>query len=346
MSRLQTSRATAFGRLSSAATPLRLDLLPNPYGPSPLALEALAAGDPLQGPADERQELLRHRLAARLGVGPDRLFLANGMDGLLASVFLRLRGKGPLVVFPPCESAVSRQARIYGVDVVEVERDPTFALGLDAAIAADLPDNATAFVGSPNDPTGTLLGPQEAVRLARSCDLVLIDERHGEYGGRTLLPLAREFDNLVVLRSFETWAGLSGFPLAYAIGPPRVVTALNQVARVGGVATGSALAALATLDDLRYMEATVRRVREERSRLYRSLRKLNMLRPFPSWGNFVLARFERGSADFFVAELGCRGIFVHRPDHPALHACVRVSAARPEQTDLLKRALIEIASDL
>lgn len=346
MSRAPVRGALALRQGSTIAAPIRLDVLANPYGPSLHVLEILAAGGAVQSPGGEQADRLRRRLAERLGVGPDRLFLANGMNDLLASVLLRLRDRGPLVLFPPCDPSVSRQAVIHGVEVVGVRRGPTFALGLDVETASDLPNGATAFVGSPNDPTGTILGAQEAVRLARACDLVLIDERHGEYSGRTLLPLAREFDNLVVLRSFETWAGLAGFPFAYAVGPARVIAELAEVGREGGVAAGAAVAALATLDDLPYVEATVRRVREERGRLYRMLRKLNMLRPFPSWGNFVLGRFERGSADFFVAELACRGILVHRPSHPELRDCVRVSATMPDQTDRLKRALIDIATDL
>jgi histidinol-phosphate aminotransferase len=106
------------------------------------------------------------------------------------------------------------------------------------------------------------------------------------------------------------------------------------------------VAALATLDDLPWVEVTVRRVREERSRLFRMLRKLNMLRPFPSWANFVLARFERGSAGYFGGELAARGISVHHPEQVGLGDCVRISATTPDQTDALKRALIEIASGL
>lgn len=341
-----TRRAVARGRNSAEDAPIRLDLLVNPYGPSLHALEMLASDEALQWPATDRILRLRQRLAERLGVASDRLFLANGMDDLLAAVLLRLRGRGPLVLFPPCDPSVARQAAVHGVGVVDVRRGPTFSLGLDARTASDLPDDATALVGSPNDPTGTILGPQEAVRLARSCRLLLIDERHGEYGGRTLLPLASEFDNVLVLRSFESWAGLAGLPFAYAVGPPGVIAELTERGRAGGVATGAAVAALATLDDLPYVDATVRRVREERGRLYRTLRKLNMLRPFPSWGNFVLARFERGEASVFAAELSDRGIVVHRPAHPELNDFVRISATVPEHTDRLKLALVEIAADL
>lgn len=346
MSRTRVSRDVVVRKAAPSTEPIRLDLLQNPYGPSLQALEALTGADAVGCSADELGNELRRRLAQRLGVAPDRVLLANGMDDLLAAVFLWIRQRGPLILFPPSDPGAARRAALHGVEVVSVRRGPTFALGLDAATASDLPDRAAALVGSPNDPTGTLLGTQEAVRLARSCNLVLIDERHAEYAGRTLLPLAREFDNVLVLRSFETWAGLVALPFAYAVGPPRLIAELAPYGREGGVAAGAALAALATLDDLAWVEATVRRVREERSRLFRTLRKLNMVRPFPSWANFVLARFERGGADLFSRELAARGIAVHRPEQVELPDCVRISGTVPEQTDALKRALIEIAAAL
>lgn len=325
---------------------LRLDLISNPYGPSPFALEAVGEANALGGSSEHVVADLRRRVAGREGVAAERVLLANGMEDLLAVLLLWLRDRGPLILFPPTDGDPGRAATRYGVETVAIHRGPSFGLGLDQETASDLPDGATALIGSPNDPTGTLLGAQEAVRLARACDLVLVDERHAGYVDRTLLPLAREFDNVIVLRSFETWAGLAALPCAYAIGPPRLIAELSAYGRHGGVAAGAALAARATLDDLPWVEATVRRVREERSRLFRMLRKLNMLRPFPSWANFVLARFERGDAGFFVGELAERGIVVHRPEQPGMGECVRISATTPEQTDALKRALIEIASGL
>ena len=154
----------------------------------------------------------------------------------------------------------------------------------------------------------------------------------------------REFDNLVVLQSYETWAGLAGLPFGYAIAPPAVVSDLRSYIRPGGVAMGAVLAAGATLDDLEYVRATAARVREERSRLFRMLRKLNVVRPTPSAANFVLARVERGTAADIARELAERDIRVHRPADPRLTEYFRISAVNPESTDALKRALIAIAA--
>jgi histidinol-phosphate aminotransferase len=199
---------------------------------------------------------------------------------------------------------------------------------------------------SPNDPTGTELAPIDAVRLSRRCAVVVVDERHAEYGSRTLLPLVREFDNIIVLRSFEMWAGLLGLPVAYAIAPPRLAALIAGFASANPVATGGIIAAEATLDDVAYVQATVQRVREEKSRLYRTLRKLNMMQPLPSWANFLLAHVERGNAEWFRRELALRDVIVHHPPQPGLEDYLRISGTRPEHTNALKDALIEIAASL
>jgi histidinol-phosphate aminotransferase len=106
------------------------------------------------------------------------------------------------------------------------------------------------------------------------------------------------------------------------------------------------IAAHATLDDLDYVRATAERVREEKARLFRMLRKLNMLRPLPSWANFLLVRIERGDPVLFEHELADRGIRVHRPLQRELDRHLRISAIGPDSTVALKQALIEIAVDL
>jgi histidinol-phosphate aminotransferase len=281
-----------------------------------------------------------------LGVSAERLVVAAGIDELVTAIVLWRRAAGPFVLFPPTDISQEHHLRSLSVETVCRARSFRFAVELDPAEEWGIPPRATALVMSPNDPTGTLLSAQDAVRLSRRCEIVVVDERHGEYGGRTLLPLVREFDNLVVVQTFETWAGLTGFPFAYAIAPPVVAGQIARYRIRQEIPAASLIAAEATLDDLAYVRASAHRVREEKSRLYRTLRKLNMLRPLPSWANFLLARVERGDAILFERELAERGILVHRPLQPELTEHLRISAIGPESTLELKRALVEIAATL
>jgi histidinol-phosphate aminotransferase len=338
---IAAKRTQSAARPAGFRVPLRLDLVTNPYAPSPLVattMERWTAGDriDLGDPAS-----LRRRIGEWLGFPTARIVLTNGIEELGRA--LLSAESGPIVLFPPTAGEHYRLADERGADVVEAARDLDFAIDV-APDAALLPRGAIALAMSPNDPTGTLLTVPMAVRLARRCAMVVIDERYGAYTPRTLLPLAREFDNVVVLRTFEIWAGLDRWPLAFAVAPSRVVDRVERDLPL--LSGGSVVAANAVLDDLLYLRATVEQVRAEKSRLLRTLRKLNMLRPHPSWANFVLATVERGSAAYFERELLRRGIVVHRPRDPLLADTLRISATTARATDALKRALIDAATTL
>jgi len=324
-------------------TPLRLDLLGNPFGPSLRVLDALASRDDLHLPHEAEVEHLRARLAAMHAVPETWITPGFGIEDL---VFASLRlAAGPAVMFPPTDTNQCRAAALAGAEIVTCARANALALEVDPARFAVHRD-AVALVMSPNDPSGAILIAQDAVRIARACAVLVVDERHAAYSPRTLLPLVREFENIVVLRTFETWAGLGGFPIAYAIAPPKLAAALRERRFHTAIAASAVVAAHATLDDLSCVNASVERIRAEKARLYRTLRKLNMIQPFPSWANFLLARIERGDPDMFVAELCARGISVHRPTFPELADCIRISALSLEATTALKIALIEIAATL
>jgi histidinol-phosphate aminotransferase len=323
-----------------------MDLLSNPFGPSIHAIEALSGADDLHTPHEGATEALRARLAARLGLRPEWICLANGTDEIHGMIARWRRSQGPFVTFTPTDLDLERWIAAHGVDLVRFRRAADFSLPLTTATPI-LPKEATTVVLSPNNPTGTAVGLHETIRLLRQSALVVIDERHAAFGYRSLAPLVREFDNLIIVQTMETGAGLSGVPLAWAIAPPKLTRSLARHTRPAGIARGGVLASLATLDDMEYVDATIRRVTAERSRLFRTLRKLSMISsPYPSWANFLLARIERGTAPFFAEKLATRGIFVHLVEHPDLANHLRISPTNSAATNALKDALIDIALEL
>lgn len=339
----RAGRASDRRRLPTLTPPLRLDLLVNPHGPSLRVLEAIASSDDLHLPRDGEIDRLRARLANLHAVSANWIVLGSGIDDLIFGA-LRM-ASGPAVLFPPTDPGQCRLAALAGRAVTEFPRSHRFAIDVDPE-KLEVPRDAVALAQSPNDPTGTILTAQDAVRMSRACAYLVIDERHAAYSPKTLVPLVREFENVIVLRTFETWAALSGFPIAYAIAPPKAAAALAERRFHRQAAASAVTAAHATLDDLTVVNGTVERIRDEKARLFRTLRKLNMIRPYPSWANFLLVRFERGDIDLFEAELHRRDIRLHRPVHPMLAGHVRISATTAEATAALKSALIEIAAGL
>lgn len=337
--------------LGPVGAPVRLDRLTNPFGPVPgvaWAVAATLASGTMTSAAIGRLGARVTAAVARLaGTTPDRVVLTNGMDDLIDGLLLWRRERGPFVIFPPTDPGFAARAAQHGVETVVWPRESR-GFGIDLNRAPALPPGATAFVMAPNDPTGTTLDPTHLVRLARTCDLVLIDERHAAYAGRDSAALASEFDNVVLLSTLSTWAGLDAFPLAYAVGPARAIAGLAPLVRPGGVALSTLVAAAATFDDLTSALGTVRRIRLERARLWRTLRKSNLVSlPYPSTANFVLARVERGDAAAIAAALRDRDIIVQVPPEPRLAANhLRITVGPPEATVALGAALVQIAGQM
>lgn len=325
---------------------LRLDDLSNPYAPTDAVADAMIDLENANWPIEEDIVATRRRIARLVGVDERWIVLANGIDALYAALVQWRVESGPIAVFPPTQLAELQRVLDTGGDIAVVPRTSEFTLGLSAT-ERRLSRSATSVVMSPNDPTGSLVDLQELVRLARQSQLVIVDERHAAYTPRTTAPFTREFENLIVFQTMEWWGGLKDHPLAWAICPPSLACHLRQGLNDRQIDRTALFAARATLDDWAWMQDTLRRVTMEKGRLFRQLRKLNMLNaPHRSWANFLLTSFARGSVEFFVPRLEDRGIRVDVVDQDLLPDHIRVSAVSAEATDRLKRALIDIALEL
>jgi histidinol-phosphate aminotransferase len=183
------------------------------------------------------------------------------------------------------------------------------------------------------------------VRLLGLGPLVVLDEAYAEFAQRSFLPLAREFDNLIVLRTLSKWAGLAGLRIGYGIFPGELMPYLWQIKPPFNVNAAALVAVEATFDDLAWVRSGIVRLRVERGRLYRQLRKLNLLQPYPSQGNFLLCRVLRGEAVTLRARLAELGVMV-RGYEGELADHLRISVGRPEETDTLVKALLAIAERL
>lgn len=323
---------------------VRLNANENPYGTPLRVQEALASFDQYHLYPDPESTEMRALLADYTGIDSGRILVGNGSDGIIDLLFRLFVTPGDAVMIPtPTFEMYQARAAVFGATVRAVPRWADFSLDSEAMEAALTPDVKLVFLASPNNPSGNLCREREIVRLLRRNVIVVVDEAYFEFSGRTVAPLIGEFDNLVVVRTLSAWAGLAGLRIGYGLLPRWMADVAWRVTQPYNVNVAAQVAVRAVFDEMPYFRSTIRRIRLERLRMYRALRKLNFVRPLESKANYLLVHVLHGGSAALQEWLQEDGIFVRRYTSPDLADYVRISVGRPEDTDRLMHRMAALA---
>ncbi|MFL0579319.1 Rv2231c family pyridoxal phosphate-dependent protein CobC [Dietzia sp. 179-F 9C3 NHS] len=284
---------------------------------------AARVGDLAAYPGGDDDEAAVAAVAARHGVGPERVLLLGGASEgfhLLADHAAR-RGL-QAAVFHPSFTEPELELRRAGVPVERVVLDAPFRLDPAAVPAeADL-----VVVGNPTNPTSVLHPRADVAALCRPGRVTVVDEAFcdvvADEASHTLAGAA--LPGLVVLRSLtKTWA-LAGLRVGYAVGDPAVLADLADRRPHWPLGTLQLEAIRACLGP--EAEAGLAAIRAEvaaqRTAMLRALGAAGIAVVVPPEAPFVLVRTPRGVDPVAFREgLAGRGIATRRCDtFPGLDA--------------------------
>ena len=317
----------------------------NPLGPSPLALRALREALPeAHRYPDGGGYFLKARLAARLGLTPDHLVLGNGCNEvleLMARAFL-LAGD-EVVIADPAFVIYGMLAHLQGCTTIRVPLK-AWTHDLEAMAKAVTPRTKMVFVGNPNNPTGTAVGPTELTAFMDALPaevIVVIDEAYIEYVPQEMVPdsltYVRQGRWAIVLRTFSKIYGLAGLRIGYGMAPPAMVELLERVRAPFNVNALAQRAALAALEDEHHV--TNSRTFNEQGKAYLSseLHRLGLQFP-PSVTNFLLIDVNRDGR--VVADALLRmGVIVRPLGGAHLKTHIRVTIGTPPENERFIDAL-------
>ncbi|MEE9198786.1 MAG: histidinol-phosphate transaminase [Dehalococcoidia bacterium] len=339
--------APAPGQEAGAAEPVKLDGNENPYGPSPRVLKAIAQRSLYHEYPDPDQRYLRAALAEYVGLGPEHIVVGNGSDEILDLVVRLLLEPGEKAInCVPTFGMYRFVTEVCGGMEVEVGRNQDYDLDIDAIEEAMDESTKIVFVASPNNPTGNAVSQEEIVRLLETGLAVVVDEAYFEFCGQTVAPLISRYDNLMVVRTFSKWAGLAGIRIGYGIFSPEVAAYIARIKPPYNVSVFAQTAAMESLKDREFLMSRVQAIIQERERLYDGLAGLDLLRPIPSRGNFILCEVVRGDARRLHQRLTEHNIYVRYFDNPRLRSFIRITVGKPQHTDALMQALRRIGEEL
>jgi histidinol-phosphate aminotransferase len=199
-------------------------------------------------------------------------------------------------------------------------------------------------VCNPNAPTGTVVPAGELASLAAELKgVLLIDEAYVDFAEFNCVSLAKDFANVIVLRSLSKGYSLAGLRFGYAIAHKDLIDGLIKVKDSYNVDAVAIALATAAIKDQAYFRQNVEKIKQERQLLTERLRALGFA-VRDSSSNFVFAHVKTGSAARIQETLAQRNIFVRYWNAPGISDKLRISVGTKEQNEKLIEALKEILS--
>ena len=288
---------------------------------------------------------LRDRFARYYGVNKKMIMLGNGSDELIQILCMTLNGKIKGVMVPvPTFVMYKIIGTNTGNKVVEVPLDENYDLDLSAMmrkIKSNFP--ALVYLSYPNSPTGNCFDRDkiEAI-LKKSSGIVVVDEAYAGFSGKTLLPLLKRYDNLVILKTLSK-VGLAAMRLGFLIGNADLIAQMDKVRLPYNVNSLSQVAAGFFLDYQEEFAGLVAEIVRRREELYQGLINIDGVRPFPSLANFIFFSCAFDS-DRIYKQLAEKGIIVKNLNSALMPDCMRVTVGNRKENTAFLKALKSVIS--
>lgn len=258
--------ATAATPANDAIDPNAMAILSaneNPYGPSPMAVEAIKA---------EAGNLYRYTyptvmkfaemVAEREGVAPEQVLVTNGSTPILAafSDWVNVKG-GKIITSAITYEGVPRVAEQAGTEVVYMPLTQDMGYDMEAIAARIGPDTGAVYLCNPNNPTGKTIPTAQLKAFVEDVSNkvpVFVDEAYldmsDDYPGNVMSEFVAAGKPVIVARTFSKIYGMAGQRLGYGLMPADMAMDMRKTGRLSNVNYLGLVGGMASLEDTAHFE--------------------------------------------------------------------------------------------
>ncbi len=206
---------------------------------------------------------LKQAIGEHLNISTNCITLGNGSNDileLLARAYVCdvddevVFSEYAFVVYPLVTQALGAKA------VVTKSKD--FGHDLDAMLVAISNKTKLVFIANPNNPTGTLLSNETIYRFLKQAPksvIVVLDQAYFEYLDieDKAIGWLKEFDNLVITRTFSKAYALAGLRVGYSVSSAKMADYLNRIRQPFNVNHIAQIAAISALTDDSFLTRSI-----------------------------------------------------------------------------------------
>jgi len=323
---------------------IKLDAMENPYRwPDDLVeqwLDVIRDVELNRYPDPGAQVLKQHLRIAMDVPDESEILLGNGSDELIQMIMMAMSGNDTagnthsVLSVEPGFVMYKMIATFMGMPYIGIPLNDDFSLDeteLLAAIKEHQP--AVIFLAYPNNPTSNLFD-EKTIRniIAAAPGVVVVDEAYHAFAEKSFMPILKEYDNLLVMRTVSKM-GLAGLRLGLLAGKAEWLNEFDKVRlpyNINILTQASAEFAIKNIDTL---DKQTQQICVDRESLFNELSLIKNITPYSSQANFILVRVAEGQADRMFDNLKEQGVLIKNLNSAGglLKDCLRVTVGTAEE---------------
>ena len=261
----------------------------------------------------------------------DHFLVTAGSDGAIRAVFDAFVSPGDEIInIQPNFAMYSVYAKLYKAhEVGFFYNQNTLLLDLDELIVRINKKTRFIVLSNPNSPTGVQISNDDIKTMldaaARYDAGVLVDEAYYPISGSTAIGLLKDYDNLIILRSFSKAFGLAAARVGYAVGDPVSIETLAKFKPMYEINSLGVLCSVLLLNNYSIVENSTKNLLRNKDTFVNDVEKLG-LQVLPSGTNFVNIVVGTKNCRPLIDEFERQGILI-RPGYEwgILKQCIRIS---------------------
>lgn len=281
----------------------------NPLGISPVLRSALADHiDAITDYPDREYTSLRRSIADYVNkdipqdkkCGPSHILVGNGSTELI-SLFIQFIKPKKALILSPTYSEYERELNLGGsmIDYFPLKEEENFQINISALKETLEASYNILVICNPNNPTSTVIKTDAMAEILSFCKdrniYCMVDETYVEFtpdiSSVTSVSLLSAYKNLIIIRGISKFFAAPGLRLGYAMtSDEALIHLVNENKNPWTINILASLAGEIMFSDENYINETRTFIDSERERIKAELNKINKIKYYEPYANFILLK--------------------------------------------------------
>jgi len=238
-------------------------------------------------------------------IEPELVTAGNGSDELISVIINAFLNKNDrITILTPDFSMYEFYASIAELDIVRIDKNEDLSVDIEKTIDEVKKSGAKMLIlSNPCNPTSLGIKRFEMVKLMNNLPdvLVVLDEAYMDFWDQSLLQVAYEHDNLIILRTCSKMMGSAAIRLGFAVANKTLTGYIKKTKSPYNVNSLTQAAGAAVLAHPVLLESAVQRITISRNELYLSLLGIatgKEMTVYETCTNFVLVKLNNAEKVF------------------------------------------------